>query len=171
MKNTEEFSLELESGVIRSRRCILAVYIALYTMPFLFLALVIVREPWPLIADKEALVKECGEWLRACERIQRWDEKPPMPPRIAGISSAWSKSGCTHVEDDHVDIFVGEKEAFFFEGYTTYFYIVFPLELDNPDYQPCPSFPCKPTWHPRIFKRKRTYEFDNATSGYVEVTD
>ena len=87
----------------------------------------------PIIWNKEALVKECGEWMKACKGIRKWGPKPPMPPRIAGISCTSSKVGYTYVEDDHVAIFVAEKEASFFEaiwgGYTTYFYVVFPLSL------------------------------------------
>ncbi len=176
MKNDGELSSNLESEEIKGRQTPRDILIGCVLLCVtLSVIAAMSREPWPIIWNKEALVKECGEWMKACKGIRKWGRKPPMPPRIAGISCTSSKVGYTYVEDDHVAIFVAEKEASLFEaiwgGYTTYFYIVFPRDYDNPNYRPRPNFPCEPTRHPYIFKRKRTYEFDNATSGYVEVTD
>ncbi len=178
MKNDGELSSNLESGEGQEHWVVPVVYIVVYTMLFLIpVALVVIPlEPWPFIWNKKALIQECAKWMEACkEAREKGESKPSMPPMIEKIDGEYHNYGCTRLEDDHVVIFVGEKDSSIFDkpvfDFATCFLVVFPLELDNPDYRPSPNFPCKPTWHPRIFKLKRTYKFDYTRSCYVEVTD
>ncbi len=173
MKNGKGLPSQLESrgslgqrigrGIVDSCLVLFGTFVAICTILFVLLAVIVLmpRNPWPDIQDKEALVQECAEWMEAWkEAEEKGESRPSKPPRIAGISCASSEFGATCVEDEHVAIFVEMEADSFYVRYTTYFYVVFPLELDNPDYRPSPSFPCKATKHPRIFKRKRKDFFD-----------
>lgn len=138
----------------------------------------LLTDPWPRIADKEALVQECAEWLIACREAKMKGEiDPPLPESIARISLRRINVASTRAMEDHVRIFVGSEDPRFFfcrqpgeYRFSCLFYCVFPLERDNPEYRPRKIWPCKKTSHARIFKTWEIWTDDAMTSGFVEIT-
>jgi hypothetical protein len=132
---------------------------------------------WPVVLNLDGLVQVSGEWLVACNEAHANGAKhPPTPPRIAALEVPYTNYGGTWARGDKVLIFVSTRHRGSMtarnERFTNYYYEIYPLDLDKPNYQPRPKGEqYKATRHPRVFKTWETFRWDDTSSGYVEVPD
>jgi hypothetical protein len=136
-------------------------------------AVLLLRDPWPGIADEDALVEACGAWLDACNDARAKGEPiPPAPPEIDRLRRPDTNDGQTRAYDGQVTIFVRtRKEGPFgnrYARFTNYFYVVYPPEKGNSTEDT--QIAGDPAPRPRIFRVSKSYKLaEDISTGYVLV--